>query len=115
MLRSLTVSAFMLVLLSASFASADSYDDCLKECGNVHTQCVEGITLYDETGVKEAKDVCTNDLNGCRSRCHDEATNTNVDVNQEKLKKEAEEAEKKRQEEQQETLDGAIKIYKFGD
>ena len=114
MMRCLTVSLFVMALYAARYAAADSFDDCLKDCAAVHTQCVEAITLFDETGIKEEKQLCADAQKECNEKCQADNAQGNQEAQEEKRRKEAEEAEKKQQE-QQETINGNIKIYKFGD
>jgi hypothetical protein len=111
MIRNVTMLSLILLLITVKFASADSYDDCTADCGKARNQCVEGITLYDQTGVQEAKQVCANELAVCGNKCHD-MDEMGADGYQEMLKKQAEEAERKRQE-QELSDNGNIKTYSF--
>ena len=108
MTRGATVLTFILLLFSVKCASADTYDDCKDECTKVQAQCVEGITLYDTTGVQEAKNACAKADGDCITKCHGEE-----ELGEEgyrlKLKNEADDAEKKRQEQEVET-NGGINI-----
>jgi hypothetical protein len=113
MIRSLAVMSLVVLLFSGTSASADSYDDCSSECGSSQAQCVAGITVYDSTGVQEAKDACASEMAVCVKRCHDLDALGDSGY-QEKLKKDAEDAERKRQEQEQEQ-NGGIKVLHFAD
>ena len=128
MSRRIIMLSTLLLLCALKPAWADSFNDCVQECVSAQTQCVEGITLYAETGVREAKEACASEFTECKGRCPsedakeaEEAPQEAVrkeaedakeaeDTRQEAVRKEAEEAEKRRQEQQQETLNGSIKI-----
>ena len=114
MSRMVALFTFTLLLFPATFAFADFYDDCVEACLTAQTQCVEGITLYDEMGVKEARQACANDYTDCKTRCHADDAKEHDEVNQARARQQAEEAEKKRLEEQ-ESVGGGIKMYKIGD
>jgi hypothetical protein len=111
--KTVTAVALALLCCSATLASADSYDDCLADCSAVQTQCEEGITLYDPTGIQKAKQVCANDFAVCKKKCHD-IDDLGVEEYQKMVKQQAEQAEQKRQE-QGEIDNGNIKVYKFSE
>ena len=108
MLRIAALVSFGSLLLFGTLASADSYDRCLGDCKSAQAQCVEAITLYDATGVQEAKAACANEFAVCKKKCHD-IDDLGPEGYQEKLKKDAEDAERSRQEQQQEQ-NGGIKL-----
>jgi len=107
MIRSATFLTLILLLLTVRHASADAYDDCEAECNTALSQCVAAITLYDATGVQEAKAVCASERVACRKKCH-EIDDLGLDGYQDKLKKEAEEAARRSQEQELEN-NGGIK------
>jgi len=111
-LRTVASMTLIMVLFSAKFALADFYDDCKQDCGTAQTQCVEGITLYDEEGVKEAREACAGEQRQCIERCHADDAKVSEEATQRAIQQAAEEAEK-RLKEQQETLNGEIKVLKF--
>jgi hypothetical protein len=116
MIRMLMLTVLVLALFSAKFASADFFDDCKQDCATAQTQCVEAISFYDETAIKEEKAACAKLQQECVAKCHVEDAKASDEASEAIRQKAAEEAEK-RQKEQEEgaTLNGTIKIYKFGD
>lgn len=110
MIRTATTLALAMLLFSAKLASADFYDDCVQDCAKAQTQCVEEITLYDATGISEAKQACADGYRDCKAKCHVDDAKANDDAAEQQRAREAEEAERKRQEEQN---SGGIKTYKF--
>ncbi|MBJ6727290.1 hypothetical protein [Geomesophilobacter sediminis] len=100
-----------LLLFSARIAAADDYDDCRAECTKAETACVDAITLYDETGVKEAKQACSAEHVQCDRKCH-QIEDVGRDAYEAAQKKAAEEAERKRKQEE-DTVNGTIPIIRF--
>lgn len=114
MTKKMMILSLLLTLSGVGPACADSYDDCLNECMAAQTRCVEGITLYDETGIAEAKAACGKDFVDCKARCHEDDAKSNADASADIERRQAEEAERKRKEEEQQDSNG-VKPYRFNE
>ena len=112
MIRNALLLSLAFLLFSVSSARAGSSEDCLHDCAEVRIQCLEAITLFDETGVKEAKAVCAAEEKACKERCREDDARNAEDAEQAKRVKEAEEGEQKRKE-RRETLNGTINMITF--